>query len=260
MRRSVVVALLLLALGGCAGMAGVAAPETAKAVEKARTVGVISAVGGKFALQKVGITVFGNELNEVPIGSWGLDDAVASRVSAVLSKRFTVKRIAVPPEAFAAYESPGGVIGDSDAALQSIVRKVAGSANCDLYIVVTRSGVQFSGTNQAVAGLGMVEGGGAINPDNVTLFAVTVVSLYDGRTFERLLWQRPGFAIGGSIGNVVNGPHRALDRTWWPATPQAVHSEKYKAATRTLLVDSVARTVPEMVGMGAGAAGKKGGA
>ena len=109
MHRSVVVALLLLALGGCAGMAGVAAPETAKAVAKARTVGVISAVGGKFALQKVGITVFGNELNEVPIGSWGLDDAVAGRVSAVLSKRFTVRRINVP----------GGVTWESEAAIQA---------------------------------------------------------------------------------------------------------------------------------------------
>lgn len=255
MHRCVVVALLLL-VGGCAGMAGIAAPETAKAVEKARTVGVISAVGDKFALQKVGITVFGNELNEVPIGSWGLDDAVASQVSAVLGKRFTVKRIAVPQGAFAAYESPGGVIGDSDATLQSIVRKVAGSANCDLYIVVTRSGVQFGGTNQAVAGLGMVEGGGAINPDNVTLFAVTVVSLYDGRTFERLIWQRPGFAIGATIGNVVNAPHRPLDRTWWPATPQAVNSEKYKAAARALLTESVGATVPEMLGL----TGKKGGA
>jgi hypothetical protein len=256
MYRSAVVAVLMLLLGGCAGMAGVAAPETAKAVEKARTVGVMSAVGSKFALQKVGITVFGNELNEVPIGSWGLDDAVASRVSAVLSKRFTVKRIAVPQDAFAAYEGPGGVIGDSDATLQSIVRKVAGSANCDLYIVVTRSGVQFSGTNQAVAGLGMVEGGGAINPDNVTLFAVTVVSLYDGRTFERLIWQRPGFAIGASMGNVVNAPHRKLDRSWWPATPQALNSEKYKVAARSLLTESVGAAVPEMMGL----AGKKGGA
>jgi hypothetical protein len=255
MYRSVVVALLLL-VGGCAGMAGVAAPETAKAVEKARTVGVISAVGGKFALQKVGITVFGNELNEVPIGSWGLDDAVASRVSAVLSKRFTVKRIAVPQEALAAYEKPAA-FSDSDATLQGIVRKLAGSANCDLYIVVTRAGISFSGTNQVVAGIGMVEGGGAINPDNVTLYAVTTVHLYDGRTFERLLWQRPGFSIGGSIGNVVNAPHRTLDRTWWPATPQGVNNEKYKAATRALLVDSVGAAIPEMVGLKS--PGKKGG-
>src|SRR5262245_51187236 len=132
MHRSVVVILLLLVVGGCTGMAGVAAPETAKAVEKARTVGVISAVGDKFALQKVGITVFGNELNEVSVGSWGLDDAVASRASAVLSKRFTVKRIAVPEGAFAALEKPAP-FSDSNATFQGIVRKLAGSANCDLY-------------------------------------------------------------------------------------------------------------------------------
>ena len=255
MHRSVVVALLLLALGGCAGMAGVAAPETAKAVEKARTVGVISAVGSTFALQKVGITVFGNELNEVPIGSWGLDDAVASRVSAVLAKRFTVRRIAVPQGAFAAYEKPAA-FSNSEQTLRDTVRKLAGSANCDLYIVVTRAGIPFSGTNQVVAGVGMVEGGGAINPDNVTLFAVTSVLLYDGRTFERLVWQRPGTTIGGSMGKAVNAPSRTLDRTWWPATPQAVNSEKYKAAVRSLLTESVGATVPEMMGL----AGKKGGA
>jgi hypothetical protein len=212
-------------------------------------VGVISAVGRKFALQKVGITVFGNELNEVPIGAWGLDEAVVSRVSAVLSKRFTVKRIAVPQGAFAAYEKPAP-FSDSDTILQDIVRKLAGSANTDLIVVVTRAGVPFSGTNQVVAGIGMVEGGGAINPDNVTLYAVTTVHLYDGRTFERLVWQRPGFSIGGSIGNVVNAPHRALDRTWWPGTPQAVHSERIKSATRAVLVDSIAGTVPAMLGFG----------
>jgi hypothetical protein len=255
MYRSVLVAVLLL-VGGCAGSPlGGLSDQGAKSVAQAKTVGVISAVGSKFALQKVGITVFGNELNEVPIGSWGLDDAVVSRVSAVLSKRFTVKRIAVPQGAFAAYESPGA-FSDSDATLQGIVRKLAGSANCDLIVVVTRAGISFSGTNQVVAGIGMVEGGGAINPDNVTLYAVTAVHLYDGRTFERLLWQRPGFAIGGSMGNVVNAPHRKLDRTWWPSTPQAVNSEKIKSATRAVLVEGIAGTVPEMLGLNAG---KKGG-
>src|SRR5687767_13855280 len=135
MYRSIIVALLLL-VGGCAGSAlGGLSSEGSKAVAQAKTVGVISAVGSTFALQKVGITVFGNELNEVPIASWRLDDAVASRVSAVLSKRFTVKRITVPQGAFAAYEKPAP-FSDSDATLQGIVRKLAGSANCDLYIVI----------------------------------------------------------------------------------------------------------------------------
>lgn len=252
MHKGVIVALLLLA-GGCVGTPlGGMSEEGSKTVARAKTVGVISAVGSKFALQKVGITVFGNELNEVPVGTWGLDEAVVSRVSAVLSKRFTVKRIAVPQGAFAAYEKPAP-FSDSDAILQDIVRKLAGSANTDLIVVVTRAGVPFGSTNQTVAGIGMIEFGGAINPDNVTLYAVTAVHLYNGRTFERLLWQRPGFSIGSSMmGNVINAPHRKLDRTWWPATPQAVNSEKYKAAVRALLADGVAGTVPGMVGLGAG--------
>jgi hypothetical protein len=255
MYRSILVAVLLL-VGGCVGTPlGGMSDAGSKTVAQAKTVGVISAVGSKFALQKVGITVFGNELNEVPIGSWGLDDTVASRVSGVLSKRFTVKRITVPQGTFAAYEKPAP-FGDSDATLQSIVRQLAGSAKFDLLIVITPAGVPFGGTNQTVAGIGLVEGGGVINPDNVTLYAVTAVHLYDGRTFERLLWQRPGFSIGSSMmGNIVNAPHRRLDSTWWPTTPQALHSEKYKAAARTLLADSISSTIPEMMGL----TGKKGG-
>jgi hypothetical protein len=259
MHRSLVLALLVLVAGCAGGSLGAPSIETTQTIAKARTVGVISAVGSTFTLQKVGITVFGNELKEVPIGAWGLDDAAAGRVSAALGKRFTVKRIPVPPGSFAAYDTPAP-FSDSDATLQATVRKLAGSGSYDLIVVVTRAGVSFSGTNQVVAGVGMVEGGGAINPDNVTLYAVTTVHLYDGRTFERLTWQRPGFSIGGSMGNVVNAPHRSLDRTWWPATPEAVNAEKYKAAARTLLADSVSKAVQDIMGLTAAASGKKGGA
>lgn len=152
MYRSVIAALLLV-LGGCAGAIGVAASEAVSVVGKARAVGVISAVGSKFALQKVGITVFGNELNEVPIASWGPDDVEASRVSAVLGKRFAVKRISVPQGAFAAYENPAP-FSNTDETLQGIVRRLAASQPCDLYVVVTRSSVPFGGTNQVVTGVG----------------------------------------------------------------------------------------------------------
>jgi hypothetical protein len=250
MYRTVAVALLLL-VGGCAGTLGLGPPppEASKVIEKARTVGVISAVGHKFALQKIGITVFGNELNEVPIGSWGIDNAVTDKIGALLSRRFTVRRIALPKGAFA----------ESDD-LQDVVRKVAASQKYDLYLVVTRGGQPFGSTNQVVSGVGMVEHGGALLPDNVTLFAVTAVHLYDGRTFERLHWRRVGFDMGTTvaIGGVVNAPHRKLDRSWWPATPQAAHSEKLKSATRTLLTDGLAQTVPELVGLQSATSEKKG--
>jgi hypothetical protein len=247
MHRTIVVALLLL-VGGCAGGLGLPSPEASKTIAGAKTVGVISAIGHKFALQKIGVTVFGNELNEVPIESWGIDDAVVNRVGALLSARFAVKKISYPKEAFARYESPGAFI-DPSAVLQDIVRTVAASQKYDLYLVVTRAGVPFSSTNQVVGGLGMVEAGGAINPDNVHLFAITTVHVYDGRTFERLGWQRSEFKIGASlVGRVINGPYRTLDRTWWPATPQAIHNDKLKGAMRALVEQSLATTIPEVMG------------
>ena len=234
--RGVVVASLLLA-GGCTGFGlGPPSPEASKTIEKARTIGVISAVGHKFALQKIGITVFGNELNEVPIDSWGIDNAVANKISALLGKRFTVKRIS--------YAS-----GDLDAAAPDVIRKIAGSQKCDLYIVVTRSAVPFGSSNQTIVGLGMIEYAGAVNPDNVNLYAVMAIHVYDGHTFERVHWHRIGVEIGASLtGKVINAPYRKLDRTWWPATLQAVHNEKLKAATRALVEEGLTMGLPEAMG------------
>jgi hypothetical protein len=233
MYRGVLVALLLV-VGGCAGGLGAPSVEASKTIAQARTVGVISAVGHKFALQKMGITVFGNELNEVPI-SWGIDDAVAGKVSALLSGRYAVRRIS----------PPAGLDADN---AQDIVRKIAASQKHDLYVVVARSSAPFGSSNQIVTGLGMIEAGGIIYPDNVTLFAVTTVLVYDGRTFERLGWQRTGVE-GISIGKTINAPTRSLDRTWWPATPQAVHNEKLKAAARALAVEGLSATIPQIMGM-----------
>ncbi len=234
MYRSVVVALLLL-VGGCAGGFGAPSVEASKTISQARIVGVISAVGHKFALQKIGITVFGNELNEVASGSWGIDDAVANKVSALLSKRFAVRRIN--------YSA-----GDLDAGAQDVVRKIAGSQKYDLYVLVTRSSAPFGSSNQIVTGLGMIEAGGIINPDNVTLFAVTTIHVYDGRTFERLGWQRTG-VDGISIDKTINAPTRQLDHTWWPATPQGAHNEKLKAASRALMMQGLDTTIPQIMGL-----------
>jgi hypothetical protein len=43
-------------------------------------VGIVSAFGDKFHVKKVGVTVFGNELKEFPIDSWGIDDGLGCEV------------------------------------------------------------------------------------------------------------------------------------------------------------------------------------
>jgi hypothetical protein len=96
----------------------------------------------------------------------------------------------------------------------------------------------------------MIEYGGALFPDNVTLFAVTTIQVYDGRTFERLGWQRAGSdPVYIGVGKAINAPQRQLDRSWWPGTPQAVHNEKLKAATRALLMQGLDTTIPQIIGL-----------
>ena len=57
-------------------------------------IGVISAVGDQFAVQKVGLTVFGNEETEVPVDAWGLDDLVVARDPRAAGSGIAVRRIA----------------------------------------------------------------------------------------------------------------------------------------------------------------------
>ena len=91
----------------CIGAPTVFAPPVAIYDTKGRrSIGIISAVGGKFSVQKVGVTVFANEYNIVPVATWGIDDLVASKLARLMGGKADVKRIAYPKDAFAAYEAP----------------------------------------------------------------------------------------------------------------------------------------------------------
>lgn len=227
--------------------AAIAQPGPPKKSDGRKTIGVISALGENFSVQKIGIMVFGNDLKEAPINSWGIDELVASKISAVLSKQYNVTRIAAPKGAFDAIEKPGGLFRDLEAEQREIVRKIAAGQKSDLYIVVTRGSSPYSNTNQILTGLGILEAGAPLYSDNVYLFALSVITVYDGRTFAMVKRQ------AGSIGQstflaVVNGPHQKLDKSWWPTSPQVAQNDKLKNATRALVEQSIAQTVPEMVG------------
>src|SRR4051812_48513542 len=110
-------------------------------------IGVIPVIGDKFALQHVGLTVFGNESSDAPIESWGLDDLVVARVRAAAAGRMSVRRVAYSKEALqdAGSKEPAGAI-----------RALAGNASCERYLVVTKSSGQVAGTNQRAAGVGLL--------------------------------------------------------------------------------------------------------
>jgi hypothetical protein len=49
-------------------------------------------------------------------------------------------------------------------------------------------------------------------------------------------------------GGTIRGPHRPVDKSWWPATAQAAAQDaRMKDAIRTLVERSLATTVPEML-------------
>jgi hypothetical protein len=118
--RQVAVALLSLLLAADAAFAQQAAkpktsaavsdrPAKPSAVDSRKCVGVISTIGHRFAVQAIGVTVFGNELNYVPIDSWQIDDLVVRKISTFLSKSWAVRRINYPNEVFSSLTEPHGL-------------------------------------------------------------------------------------------------------------------------------------------------------
>jgi hypothetical protein len=205
-------------------------------------IGVIPHIGESFVLQSIGITVFGNDLKEVPIASWGLDDLIVARVRAAVGLRFAVRRIAYPANAFAAYEKFHLTLSpDND--LKEVVQTIAGTSGCERYVVVIDSGSQFGGSNQSVKGIGIVHVGGVIDRFSAAyLFALTALYVLDGHTFDVL---KKGFGSideksmpSGLLGpGPISGPNRKLEDFAWPPAPDAVTG--LREPTRALLAASL---------------------
>lgn len=145
-------------------------------------IGVISAIGDQFEVHKLGLTVFGNDLAEAPIDSWGLDDIVVARVRAAATGT-GVRKIAHAKGAFAPYYNPPTIFRNARDDLTAIVRQATANANCARYFVVTKVNVKADAGNQILRGVGIVQqGAGPFRRTN--LFAAFQVTVFDGQTYE----------------------------------------------------------------------------
>lgn len=241
-----IIALLIFLTGALPAIGQTAPPK--KAAAGLKTVGVITAIGDTFTIQKVGFTVFGNEQHQAAIGAWGLDEAVVAKVGTILGKSYNVKRIAVAKNAFAQYYNPPPTLfRDSTAELRDMVRKIAAGQPCDLYVVVRQGGSRYGDTNQAVTGVGIVQA------DRSPLFVLThlhalmVISVHDGKTFAAL--SEKAASIGQpTFMTTIRGPNRELDQSWWPASPQqAAQSTRLRDAARSLVEQGLTMTLPEVL-------------
>jgi hypothetical protein len=144
--------------------------------------GVIIAVGDVFAVQKIGLTVFGNEYTEVPV-SWGLDDLIFARTRAAAGA-IPLRRIPYAKGTFDSYYHPQPSLFRNDRQdLSERVQQIAGNAGCERYYVFTRLRGQVQGTNQFIEGVGVLNRGiGLLN--STSLFANLGLTVFDGQTFE----------------------------------------------------------------------------
>jgi hypothetical protein len=219
--------------------------------ESGPTACVASALGHTFRVQKVGLMIFGNALDEVATESWGIDDAVVSSIQRALSGKYAVRRLPVSGQTLNALEQAGAgglLFGGSGSAVAGPLRAAAGGARCDLYVAVTRAAAQFGGTNQTVAGLGIVQRGGLL--ESVYVHAIFDVRTYDSN-FTAIRSERAAMQpllVSGMVPPGIYGMYREVDGGLFPATPQAAaQSAQLKATTRDLVNEGLAKTLPGMM-------------
>lgn len=238
MFRIAITALLLCALAAT----GFGTAEAQEAGNGKRSLCVISAIGEKFVLKKIGFTVFGNEETELPLDPWKLDDLVIEKVNALLGNRYAVWKIDYPKGALS--EPKGGgfqLFLDSTTWFRDRFRKIVAGQQCDLYLVVSNTISRFGSTNQSVAGLGMVEAPSS----EVFLYALTITTVFDGRSLEILRDERNSIGQGTFLATIV-GPHREVPGSAWPKSKDLSQNEPLRRATWALVEQSLDRTVPAL--------------
>jgi hypothetical protein len=208
-------------------------------------IGVIAAAGSPIGLKKVGITIFGNEYSELPSDAWGIDDLIFARVRAAAGPRVAVRRIAYAKEAFESYDHPEKrIIKDARENFTAIVRQVAAKSRCARYIAVVRYVGNLSGTNQSLAGVGVLAHG----PFKVFAFAYTRVVVFDGETFA--IREDPFGSFGARMSAALSGMMqqeymRAVDIDF-PASPEeAASNAKLRDTARVLVAERLDRILPE---------------
>ena len=212
-------------------------------------IGVIPVVGSKFAVQKIGLTVFNNDDADVAIESWGLDDLVVARVRAAAGSAAGVRRIAYPQDAFAAYERPApALFRNRQDDLTAIVRQITANAGCESYVVVMKFTAQMNGTNQPLRGIGVYNRGIGSLISLTRLFANIQLTVFDGQTYA--IRKKP-FELGTALASDLAGedPLTKLDNAAFPEPPTAAStSATLRDGTRALVAAHLDKALPPLLG------------
>jgi hypothetical protein len=221
-----------------------AAPKQAAApAGSGKCVGVVSRLGETFNVRKIGIIVFQNDEKEASIDSWRVDELVATRVGSFLGGRAAARRLTNPKGAVASLDEIK-LFRNYNADLGAILRTLAAGTRCARYIVVNPISTQFLNTNQNLKGAGILDYTSGFN-DVYWIHVLATLTVYDGETFAPL--ESKAASIGQSIFfSDIRGPHRKVDKSFWPESSDAAQNAKLRDGIRELVAESIDRTLPEL--------------
>jgi hypothetical protein len=244
MHRTAAAILLLLA-----GTFSIHAQTASKPPTKPCGVGVMSAVGNTFTLRKIGITVFGNEDNKVSLETWGIGDFIYGKIAAALGSRRSVNRLTYSKAALSAYEKEDvNIFRNYDGELRNILQEAGAKEGCQRLIAVMKTATQFSSTNQGISGLGILETGGGLLSKTLNLYAIMSMTVYDGRTFDRVKYKLVSEERGINLLSMkaIRGLSREVDSSWWPDPAHVGSDARLRDATRDLIPHGLNVTLPDL--------------
>jgi hypothetical protein len=209
--------------------------------------GVISALGDQFAVQHFGITIFENKESVVPVAGWGLDDLALARVRAATGSDPQVRGINYPRGAFDPFYNPKSrFIPDPSERLPTIVRNITSNANCERYLVVTRSKGELPGTHMTLDGIGTYDQGIGSVLRHSHLFANIWILILDGKTYEAI--NHPFANFGTHFADslrLTEDPLTRLDTSLFPDPPEtASSSATLRERTRALVAALLDKELP----------------
>jgi hypothetical protein len=234
--------MLLLGCSACTAV-GTEAPM----LRNFKTVGVISAVGDTLTLTTAGLTGLGNGERIYSIDSWGIDDLIVSRASALLSRHFQVQPVTYRRAAFAALEQSNPVVVVNllrKDRVKDLVRTEAAPQGLDAYVVITRGTSTYGNGGRSVGGVGIINHSALLSSYN-QIHALHVVRVVDGREFS-VLDKRSAAPLDNAEIVRLGGPSRMVDDAFLPTATGATGNEKLKAAVTDLIERSLPATLESL--------------
>lgn len=230
--------LVLLALGGC-----VAQSVPSAKVSTIRTVGIISALGDRLTVQRLGITVFDANVEHGEMTGWGLDDFVIDTAKKQLVGRYDVRPVTYDKADFDTshfyFPEVPGLRGDKSRPIGEVLRTGVSPQGLDAYVIIVRTGDHWANTSQHFDGVGLLHGAF----DSVIAFACYSVIVVDGHDFKVIA------SIGARMPDwepfdLFMSPHDKVPETMW-AEKFADLTAAQKRQITGAIEDLVARSLPD---------------